>query len=116
MSGQHQRDNGYSTSNHDGHHACVPVVQRLLLQSRLMLLFPVLLLLLLLQRLLSLFLMFLLLMLLLSVLLVQPMLLLCFLTMAIDRGPWPTACPNATATALLHVACQLGSKVHGALL
>ena len=42
MSGQHQRDNGYSTSNHDRNHPCVPVVQRLLLQSRLMLLFPLL--------------------------------------------------------------------------
>ena len=94
MSGQHQRDNGYSTSNHD----------RMLL------------LLLLLLRLLLVFCMWLLLMLFLFVYLVQPMLLLCFLTMAIDRGPWPTACPNATATALLHVACQLGSKVYGALL
>ena len=42
MSGQHQRDNGYSTSNHDRNHACVPVAQRLLLQSHLMLLFPLL--------------------------------------------------------------------------
>ena len=37
------------------------------------------------------------------------LLLLRFLTMVNDRGPWPTACPNASATTLLHVACHIVS-------
>ena len=40
-----------------------------------------------------------------------------FFRMAIDRGPWPTACPNANCGLRFCMwACQLGSKVHGALL